>query len=115
MLKPDGSYGLLLDTRIYNCSPVNYLEFAGIGIEFANSVLLIPSPKVRLINIREEEEKGNMLSLNAHKVLKKAQVLNFTGNIEGRDFFDDKAYVLVCDSFKGKIICKLNESFFAII
>jgi len=56
-----------------------------------------------------------MLSLNAHKVLKKAQVLNFTGNIEGRDLFDDKADLLVCDGFKGKIICKLNESFLAII
>ena len=56
-----------------------------------------------------------MLSLNAHKVLKKAQDLNFTGNIKGRDLFDDTADVLLCDGFKGKIICKLYESFFAII
>ena len=66
------------------------------------------------MNIGEEEEKGNMLSLAAFPLLKENKHINFVGNVEGRDLFSESSDVIVCDGFTGNIILKLAESFYAV-
>jgi glycerol-3-phosphate acyltransferase PlsX len=75
----------------------------------------VKNPKVGLMNIGEEEEKGNMLCKETHPLLKQTKEINFIGNIEGRDLFNDKADVIVCDGFVGNVILKLAESFYSLI
>jgi glycerol-3-phosphate acyltransferase PlsX len=67
------------------------------------------------MNIGEEEEKGNMLSQAAHQLLKTTKDINFIGNIEGRDLFNDLADVIVCDGFTGNVILKMAESFYGMV
>ena len=97
-----------------DCKPDNLLQFGILGSLFAEFIYGIKSPRVGLINIGEEEEKGNMLSLAAHALLKESTQINFVGNIEGRDLFADAADVFVCDGFTGNVILKLAESFYVI-
>jgi glycerol-3-phosphate acyltransferase PlsX len=78
-------------------------------------VLHIKNPKVGLMNIGEEEEKGNLLAQSAFPLLKQMPEINFMGNVEGRDLFNDKADVIVCDGFTGNVILKLAESFYSLI
>jgi glycerol-3-phosphate acyltransferase PlsX len=84
------------------------------GSVYAQTILGIENPRVALINIGEEEGKGNLLVQAAYPLLKENKHINFIGNAEGRDVFIDKADVLVCDGFTGNIILKLSESFFGI-
>ena len=67
------------------------------------------------MNIGEEPEKGNALSQSANQLLSSTSHVNFIGNIEGRDLFNDKADVIVCDGFTGNVILKLAESFYDLI
>src|SRR5690606_18318841 len=73
----------------------------------------IENPKVGLMNIGEEEEKGNVVTQAAYPLLKESQI-NFHGNIEGRDLFNDKADVIVCDGFTGNVLLKLAETFYVL-
>jgi glycerol-3-phosphate acyltransferase PlsX len=91
------------------------VQFAQLGSIFAEQVLNIPQPKVGLINIGEEEGKGNILSQAAYPLLKEASGINFIGNIEGRDVFLNKADVMVCDGFTGNVILKLAESIHGLV
>src|SRR5690606_19394443 len=72
------------------------------------------SPRVALVNIGEEEEKGNILAKATFPLLKENKSIHFIGNAEGRDVFIDKADVLVCDGFTGNIMLKMAESFYDI-
>ncbi|HEX8277565.1 MAG TPA: phosphate--acyl-ACP acyltransferase, partial [Segetibacter sp.] len=72
----------------------------------------IPNPKVGLLNVGEEEGKGNILTKAAYELLKENKQINFTGNIEGRDIFGDKADVIVCEGFTGNVVLKLAESLY---
>ena len=113
--KLKGPLGVLLDVGANaDCKPDNLLQFGILGSLFAEFIYGIKSPRVGLINIGEEEEKGNMLSLAAHALLKESTQINFVGNIEGRDLFADAADVFVCDGFTGNVILKLAESFYVI-
>jgi glycerol-3-phosphate acyltransferase PlsX len=106
---PKGS-ALLLDVGAnVDCKPHNIWQFAIIGHTFANKILNIPQPKVGLISIGEEENKGNELTRESYKFLKMTPI-NFAGNIEGRDVFSGKVDVSVCDGFVGNVILKVSES-----
>lgn len=114
--KEDGSVGILLDVgAIADCKPENLYQFGVLGSLFAEHVYNIKNPKVGLLNIGEEEEKGNIVSQAAHGLMKGTRDFNFIGNIEGRDLFNNKADVIVCDGFTGNIVLKLAESFYSLI
>jgi glycerol-3-phosphate acyltransferase PlsX len=113
--KESGGFGVLLDVGSNaDCKPETLVQFAMLGSIYSQNVLGIENPKVGLINIGEEPEKGNTLALAAHQLMRTASNFNFIGNIEGRDLFDDKADVMVCDGFTGNIILKLAESFYTL-
>jgi phosphate acyltransferase len=84
------------------------LQFAHMGAVFAEEILELPNPEVRLLSIGEEPEKGNQLTLEAHALLAESD-LNFRGNAESRDLLAGAADVVVCDGFTGNIALKLLE------
>jgi glycerol-3-phosphate acyltransferase PlsX len=88
--------------------PEDLLQFAHMGAVFAEEILEVQSPEVRLLSIGEEAEKGNQLTLEAHELLA-ASDLNFTGNTEGRDILRGAADVVVTDGFTGNVVLKLLE------
>jgi glycerol-3-phosphate acyltransferase PlsX len=113
--KLKGGLGILLDVGANaDCKPDMLLQFGLLGSLFAEAVYGIASPKVALMNIGEEEEKGNLLSLAAYPLMKDSSQYNFVGNVEGRDLFGDAADVFVCDGFTGNVIVKLAESYYVI-
>jgi glycerol-3-phosphate acyltransferase PlsX len=113
--KENGKTGLLLDVGLNSdCKPEHLNQFAIMGSVYAQNILGIDNPGVALLNIGEEEGKGNLLAQATYPLLKNNKHLNFTGNVEGRDLLLDKADVMVCDGFTGNIILKLAESLFGI-
>jgi len=113
--KLEGGLGILLDVGANaDCKPENLQQFGVLGSLFAELIYSIKNPRVGLVNIGEEEEKGNMLALAAYPLLKETQQINFIGNVEGRDMFTDHADVYVCDGFTGNVILKLAESLYVI-
>jgi len=113
--KIKGGTGLLLDVGANaDCKPDILLQFGALGSLYAENLLHINDPKVALINIGEEDEKGNMLSMATFPLMKETNLFNFVGNVEGRDLFNDKADVIVCDGFTGNVMLKLAESFYVL-
>ena len=113
--KHDGGTGLLLDVGLNaDCKPEQLNQFAVMGSVYAQLMLGIDQPKVGLINVGEEEGKGNLLAQATYPLLKGNQHINFIGNIEGRDILMSKADVMVCEGFTGNIILKLAESLYDI-
>ena len=111
--KLGGGYGILLDVGANaECKPEMLEQFGELGSLYARYVLGIASPKVGLMNIGEEEGKGTPLTQAAHQLLKVNPQVQFVGNIEGRDLFNDKADVVVCDGFTGNILLKMAESIY---
>lgn len=114
--KENGGWGLILDVGVNaDCKPEMLQQFAVLGSLYAQHILHIPFPKVALMSIGEEEEKGNLLIKETHQLLKDTHDINFIGNAEGRDLFNDKADVMVCDGFTGNVMLKEAESFYSII
>jgi glycerol-3-phosphate acyltransferase PlsX len=91
-----------------DCDPSHLLEFAIMGSVYAQLILGIPSPTVGLLSNGEEEGKGNQVVKTAHKLLRQSG-LPFVGNIEGKDVFEGKADVVVCDGFVGNVALKIGE------
>ncbi len=113
--KENGSTGLLLDVGLNaDCKPEQLNQFAIMGSVYAQLILGIENPRVGLINVGEEEGKGNILAQAAYPLLKSNTHINFIGNIEGRDLLIDKADVMVCEGFTGNIILKMAESLYDI-
>lgn len=112
----DGGYSLLVDigTNPDAKSDVFY-QFGLIGSIYVHNVYKIKNPRVALLNIGHEEEKGNLNTQSAHHLMKDSKDFNFIGNIEGRDVLRNKADVIVCDGFTGNIILKLIESFYRVM
>lgn len=109
--KLNGGTGLLVDVGLNaDCKPEQLNQFAVLGSLYAKNILNIDNPKVGLMNVGEEEGKGNILAQATYPLLKENNQINFIGNIEGRDLFNDKADVIVCDGFTGNIILKMAES-----
>ena len=114
--KENGKWGIFLDVGANaDCKPETLQQFAILGSIFMEHVYQLSHPQVGLMNIGEEEEKGNMLSQATHQLLKATKEINFVGNIEGRDMFNDMADVIVCDGFTGNVILKMAESFYSLI
>ncbi|REJ80834.1 MAG: phosphate acyltransferase PlsX [Bacteroidetes bacterium] len=114
--KESGGWGLILDVGVNaDCKPEVLQQFAVLGHIYAQSILQINNPAVGLLSIGEEEEKGNLIVKEAHQLLRETKEINFIGNVEGRDLFNDKADVVVCDGFTGNVILKEAESFYAMI
>jgi len=114
--REDGSLGLLVDVGLNaDCKPENLNQFALLGSLFAEHILKIEKPKVGLINLGEEEGKGNLLTQATYSLLKENKHLHFVGNIEGRDILINKADVCVCDGFTGNVVLKLAESIYDIV
>jgi glycerol-3-phosphate acyltransferase PlsX len=88
--------------------PEHLLQFGAMGSVFAEEILGVPNPEVRLLSIGEEPEKGNQLTLEAHELLA-ASDLNFKGNTEGRDILAGASDVVVTDGFTGNVTLKLLE------
>jgi glycerol-3-phosphate acyltransferase PlsX len=113
--KENGGTGLLLDVGLNSdCKPEQLNQFARMGSIYARTILGIENPRVALLNIGEEEGKGNILAQATYPLLKANTALNFVGNVEGRDILMDKADIMVCDGFTGNIILKLAESLYEI-
>jgi phosphate acyltransferase len=91
-----------------DCRAEHLLQFATMGAVFAEEILGIARPSVRLLSIGEEPEKGNQLTLEAHALLS-ASELDFRGNAEGRDILEGAADVLVSDGFTGNVALKAVE------
>jgi len=92
-----------------DCKPSHLLQFGLMADAYAQAVLKIERPRVALLSIGEENDKGNQLVRQAHDLLRASSV-NFIGNIEGRDLFSNQADVVVCDGFVGNVVLKLSEA-----
>lgn len=114
--RENGSVGLILDVGTNaDCKPDVLYQFGVIGSLYASSVYGIKNPKVGLLNIGEEPEKGNLVTQAAHNLMIDSKDFNFIGNVEGRDVFDEKADVIVCDGFTGNVVLKQAEAFYNLI
>jgi len=114
--RENGTLGLLLDAGINaDCKPDNLSQFATLGSLYAEHILGYQHPKVGLINLGEEEGKGNLLAQAAYPLLKENKHINFIGNIEGRDIFLDKSDVMVCEGFTGNVVLKMAESVYDLV
>ena len=91
-----------------DCKPEYLVQFAQMASLYASEILGIDGPRVGLLNIGEEEEKGSQFAQEAHKLLKESSV-NFIGNAEGRDVLDGPFDVIVCDGFTGNVCLKTIE------
>jgi phosphate acyltransferase len=107
---------LLLDVGINpDCNQEELNQYAILGDIYARQVLNIASPRVGLLNIGEEEGKGNLVSKAAHQLMKDSALFNFVGNVEGSDLFSGKADIMVCDGFVGNVMLKEAEAFYGMI
>ncbi len=89
--------------------PSHLVQFAKMGSVYMESVMGVPNPKVAIVNIGAEEEKGNALVKETFPLLKNCPEINFIGSIEARDIPAGYADVIVCEAFAGNIILKLYE------
>jgi glycerol-3-phosphate acyltransferase PlsX len=111
-----GDKTILLDVGSNaDCKADVLSQFAVLGSIYAQYVLGKKNPKVALLNIGEEESKGNLLSIAAHELLKNTDVINFIGNVEGRDLFTGKADVIVCDGYTGNVVLKQAEGMYTLM
>jgi glycerol-3-phosphate acyltransferase PlsX len=112
----DGGKTILLDVGSNaDCKSDVLYQFAVLGSLYASEVYGIENPRVALLNIGEEETKGNLLTIATHQLLKDSDEINFIGNLEGRDVFSAKADVIVCDGFTGNIVLKEAEGIYTLI
>lgn len=110
-----GGVSIVLDVGINaDCKPDVLYQFGILGSIMAEQIFNIENPKVGLLNIGEEEEKGNLLTQATFQMLKDSRV-NFIGNVEGRDLFKGKADVIVCEGFTGNVVLKQAEAFYQLI
>jgi glycerol-3-phosphate acyltransferase PlsX len=107
---PSGKFVVLDAGANVDCTTTNLLQFAAMGEIYAHDILGIPSPRVGLLNIGHEPGKGNELVKNTFNELSKLDGMNFVGNIEGHDLFDNAVDVVVCDGFVGNVLLKCSES-----
>ena len=114
--KTNGGFGIILDVGTNaDCKPDVLYQFAILGSIYAKEVYKIENPKVGLLNIGEEPEKGNLVTQATHAMMKGTKDFNFIGNIEGSEVFEDKADVVVCEGFTGNVLLKTAEAFYSMI
>ena len=107
---------LLIDVGINpDTKPDVLYQYAVLGSLYAKYVYNINEPRVGLLNIGEEEEKGNLQTKAAYSAMKGTKDFNFTGNIEANELFGDKVDVIVCDGFVGNVMLKEAEAFYTLL
>jgi glycerol-3-phosphate acyltransferase PlsX len=112
----DGTHSVMLDIGANaDCKPEMLEQWAVLGSVYAAATRGIESPRVGLLNIGEEEQKGSILTQATYALLKANDKLNFVGNLEGKDIFRGKADVIVTDGFTGNIVLKMGESIYNIM
>lgn len=113
----DGGYCVLLDVgAVADAKPLNLCQFALMGRIYSHSVLDVVKPRVGLLNIGEEPEKGSDLYKQVYRLLEeRAADINFVGNVEGRDVLGGGVDVVVCDGFTGNVLLKFAESIIGVV
>lgn len=113
----NGGTCILLDVGINpDCKPDVLYQYAILGSLYTEHVHGIKKPRVALLNIGEEEEKGSLLTTATHKLMKETKDFNFVGNIEGNQIFSGEiADVVVADGFTGNVVLKQAEAFYTLI
>jgi len=106
---PDNEFVLLDSGANIECKPVHLAHYAVMGSVYSREILGYKNPRVGLLSIGTEDNKGNELTLEAFKLCKQLD-LNFVGNVEGHDLFKSRVEVVVCDGFVGNIVLKTCES-----
>lgn len=108
-----GGHAVMLDIGANaDCKPEMLAQFGEVGSIYAQYTFGIQRPRVALMNIGSEEQKGSLVAQAAHQLLKESRRINFIGNMEGGDFFAGKADVIVTEGFTGNAMFKLGESFY---
>jgi glycerol-3-phosphate acyltransferase PlsX len=114
--KINGKFGLILDVGANaDCKPDVLFQFGILGSLMMKHVYGVEDPKVGLLSIGEEKEKGNLITTAAHHMMEETNAFHFIGNVEGRDFLNDKADVIVCEGFTGNVVLKAFESMFYVM
>lgn len=112
----NGKPKIILDVGLNaDCKPDVLYQYAILGSIFAESVHGVKNPKVGLLNIGSEEEKGNLLTKTTFQLMKGTKDFNFVGNAEGYDLFNEKFDIIVCDGFVGNVVLKEAEAFYDLI
>lgn len=112
----NGGTAIMLDIGANaDCKPEMLAQFGELGSIYAQYTFGIEQPRVALMNIGEEEQKGSLIAQAAHQLLKESRRIHFVGNIEGKDMFQNHADVIVTDGFTGNALFKLGESFYNIV
>ncbi len=102
-------HAVLLDVGAnVSCKPHHLVQFAVMGNLFSKKIVGVANPRVGLMSVGEEESKGTDLTKEVHRALKEVR-LNFIGNVEGRDIYNGRADVIVCDGFTGNVALKTSE------
>ncbi len=92
-----------------HCQPLHLLQYGIMASVFSREIIRVKEPRVGLLNIGSEDEKGNPLVREAHALIEKHKGLRFVGNVEGRDIFNGTCDVVVCEGFVGNVILKVTE------
>lgn len=113
----DTKQNLLLDVGLNpDCRPDVLYQYGLLGSIYSKEVFGIQNPRISLLNIGEEDEKGNLVSKSAFELMKDSSSFNFVGNVEGHQLFDDKkSDVIVCDGFVGNVVLKEAEAFYHLL
>ena len=113
----DGGESILLDVGLnVDCKPEVLYQYGLIGSIYAKAMLNIENPRVALLNIGEEPEKGNAAAKSAYELMRVSSKFHFVGNVEGNHLFDDSiADVIVCDGFDGNVVLKTVEGFYTLM
>jgi glycerol-3-phosphate acyltransferase PlsX len=106
---PENDFVLLDSGANIDCRPSHLLQYAIMGHVYSREILGKASPRVGILSVGTEEIKGNELTLEAFKLCKRVS-MNFIGNVEGHDLFNNRVDVVVCDGFVGNIVLKTCES-----
>lgn len=102
---------LVLDVgAMVDCKPNHLLQFGVMGSVYMHAMLNIESPKVGLLSVGEEDNKGDDLTVKSNELFREKKLFDFIGNVEGRDILAGKADVVVCDGFVGNVVLKFGES-----
>lgn len=114
--KPDGNYSIIADVGLNpDAKPDVLNQYAIIASKYAQFVLGIEKPKVALLNIGSEPEKGNLLAKATYELMKENESIDFIGNVEGFDILKNKADVIISDGFVGNIVLKMAEGFYSVM
>jgi glycerol-3-phosphate acyltransferase PlsX len=114
--KLNGGDAIVLDVGLNaDCKPDVLYQYGILGSLYCEFVYNIKNPRVGLLNIGSEPEKGNLLTKATYQAMLGTRDFNFIGNIEGHELFEDKADVIVCDGFVGNVVLKEAEAFYSLV